>query len=616
MSNFYEILCKVLLQDKRLVAQDGKTLLQNYAFELGEKADKNLLKLLLENKATKKHFFTKVGDIMVFDKRKFCWIVNNRQFLPDSYTRFANKIGLIDDRAQFISQTENVQLVFPYKDCLLEGGQTKDDQKRNEIFWNELLSPDECDRLLEPKVLVNPKHFPLTNKGACPLANNLLIKGNNLFALASLERVYAGKVKLIYIDPPYNTGNDSFQYNDRFNHAAWLTFMKNRLTIAKRLLRNDGVIFVQCDDNEQAYLKVLMDEIFERDNFLNDIIWNSTKSVTNTAIVSVAHTHNLVYFRNKNYFVANRTEFRLPEDGEGFSNPDNDPRGPWKADPFQVGGWRPNQQYTITNPNTEITYKPNPGCSWKNDDKKFHELLADNRIVFGVSGDAGPQRKRFLSEAKERGKVAKTIWDDVGTTTNGTQHLNALFGNRVFDNPKPESLLQRIIEIASNPGDLVLDFFAGSGTTLAVAHKMGRRWIGVEQMDYIESVTVERMKKVIAGEQGGISKSVGWQGGGAFIYCELATLNGTFIDRIGRAKTAADLAVLWKEMREKHLYDYRMNVEAADDFEKLSLSAKKQFLLDALDKDMLYVNLSDMDDEDFGIKEKDKEFTRTFYGVF
>jgi len=200
----------------------------------------------------------------------------------------------------------------------------------------------------------------------------------------------------------------------------------------EQLLKNDGVVFISVDDREVFYLKIVCDEIFGSNNFLNDIIWNSTKSVTNTAIISVSHTHNLVYFKNKEFYIKNRTMFRLEEDGKGFANPDNDPRGPWKADPFQVGGWRPNQQYEIVNPKTGKVYRPNEGCSWKNDYQKFQELLADNRIVFGVNGVAGPQRKRFLYEARERGKVAKTIWDDVGTTRNGTQHLKKLFGRIVF----------------------------------------------------------------------------------------------------------------------------------------------------------------------------------------
>ena len=240
----------------------------------------------------------------------------------------------------------------------------------------------------------------------------------------------------------------------------------SRLLVARTLLSNDGVIFISIDDNEVHNLRKICDEVFGADNFVGDILWNSTKSVTNTAILSVSHTYNLVYFKNIDYFVKNRTEFRLKDNGEGFSNPDNDPRGAWKADPFQVGGWRPNQQYEITNPNTGVVYTPNPNCSWKNDYDKFQELLKENRIVFGKTGEGGPQRKRYIWEAKERGKVAKTWWDDVETTANGTQTLKKMFEGRiVFDNPKPVSLIKRFMELGTNKDSLILDFFSGSATT-------------------------------------------------------------------------------------------------------------------------------------------------------
>lgn len=281
---------------------------------------------------------------------------------------------------------------------------------------------------------------------------NLFIEGDNLEALKLLQESYLGKVKMIYIDPPYNTGND-FIYNDDFAadtaeffersgqvdadgnrlvanterngrfHSDWLSMMYSRLKLARNLLADDGVLVVSLSDHEIHNLRKMSDEIFGETNFLADVIWNSTKSVTNTALISVSHTHNLVYFKSKEYFVKNRELFRLPDEGEGFSNPDNDPRGAWKADPFQVGGWRPNQQYDIVNPKTGKIYRPNLGSSWKNDYSKFQELIKDNRIVFGTTGEGSPQRKRFIWEAQERGKVAKTLWDDIETTTNGTQLL-------------------------------------------------------------------------------------------------------------------------------------------------------------------------------------------------
>lgn len=327
-------------------------------------------------------------------------------------------------------------------------------------------------------------------------SRNVYISGDNLDALKHLLKSYTNKIKCIYIDPLYNTGSDGFVYNDRFNftteqlqtklgiskdkadrildlarrgsasHSAWLMFMAPRLMLAKDLLTDDGVIFISIDDNEQANLKLLCDSVFGEENSLSDIIWNSTKSVTNTALISVSHTHTLVYFKEKSYFVKNRTEFRLEDSGEGFSNPDNDPRGPWKADPFQVGGYRANQQYEIVNPKTGMVYRPNPGSSWKNDYEHFQELLKDNRIVFGVTGEAGPQRKRFIWEAEERGSVSKTLWTDVETTTNGTELLKKMFDYKaVFSNPKPIGLIKRVLELGTKDNCYVLDFFSGSGTT-------------------------------------------------------------------------------------------------------------------------------------------------------
>lgn len=323
---------------------------------------------------------------------------------------------------------------------------------------------------------------------------NVFIEGDNLEVLKILQKHYHGKIKMIYIDPPYNTGKD-FVYPDNFQegisnyleetrqwsngkkistnletegryHSNWLNMMYPRLKLARNLLTSDGLIFVSISDHEQAQLRKVLDEVFGEANFVGNVIWNSTKSVTNTALISVSHTHNFIYAKNLNHFTENRSDFRLPDSADGFSNPDNDPRGPWKADPFQVGGWRPNQQYEVVNPNTGQSYRPNPGSSWKNELGKFNELMADGRIVFGSTGQGGPMRKRFLTEALERGKVAKTLWDDVSTTTNATQALKDLFGGRSpFDTPKPVDLLVRMLQLGTRKDSIVLDFFSGSATT-------------------------------------------------------------------------------------------------------------------------------------------------------
>lgn len=368
-------------------------------------------------------------------------------------------------------------------------------EERYQFTW-----PDKKKSILLANAPINKTLRPCREESVdFDNTENLYIEGDNLEVLKLLQETYLGKIKMIYIDPPYNTGSDSFVYNDDFSvtenefsersnqkdeqgnilfdirtnnenngkfHTDWLNMMYSRIKISKDLLSDDGVLVMSISDAEFHNLKKITDEIFGDINYCGDIIWNSTKSVTNTALISVSHTYNLVYFKNMNYFIEHRSEFRLPDNGEGFENPDNDPRGPWKADPFQVGGWRPNQQYEITNPNTGMVYKPNEGCSWKNDYKKFQELLADDRIVFGKTGDGGPQRKRFIWEAQERGKVAKTLWDDVETTTNGTQLLKKMFdGVSIFDNPKPVGFLKKIIELCANRNAIILDFFSGSATT-------------------------------------------------------------------------------------------------------------------------------------------------------
>jgi adenine-specific DNA-methyltransferase len=629
----YEELEKQLKNEPNFVSDNGE-LKKWVVINKAQNFDGELIALLLDNAELKAKFFVDVKGTLVFNQNLFVQFLEQKNYLNDSYTQYKNKVGLTIG-GKYLKQRNEVALVWPFKDCILEGGQSREEQKKEEIFFNEVLAQDEITQLLEPKVLTNAKVFDkngehafngftrdaeLNKKRGLPedtITDNLIIKGNNLLALHSLKKEFAGKVKLIYIDPPYNTGNDGFNYNDSFSESTWLTFMQNRLSIAKSLLSTEGCLFISLDDRQFAELKLICDSIFGKQNFLADIIWNSTKSVTNTALISVSHTHTLAYFRNKDYYVKNRTEFRLPDDGAGFSNPDDDPRGPWKADPFQVGGWRPNQQYEITNPNTGEVYKPNAGCSWKNDYENFKKLITDNRIVFGSSGEAGPQRKRFLSEAKERGKVSKTLWTDLETTTNGTQHLKSLFGKSVFPNPKPEGFIQRVIDLCTNENDIVLDYHIGSGTTAAAAHKMNRQYIGIEQMDYIQEVAVERMKKVIGGEAGGISKFVNWKGGGSFTYLELKKYNQIFIEQIEEAKDIQALLGIWEQMKAKSFLNYNVDIKKQEahieDFKALSLKEQKQHLCELLDKNQLYVNLSSLNDKDFSCTDEEKQVTQDFY---
>lgn len=348
-----------------------------------------------------------------------------------------------------------------------------------------------------------------------PDAPNMLIEGDNLDALKALLPYYAGQVKCVFIDPPYNTGSAFEHYDDNIEHSTWLSMMYPRLELLRELLAAGGSIWVTLDDNEAHYFKVICDEIFGRKNFIADIAWNHRKSVQNDIVISLSHNHVLAYAKDAKAVDLNR----LSVDESKYENPDNDTRGPWSPTPFDAPNIRPNLTYAIRNPNTGEEYWPPRGRCWRTTEDEYLRLLKNNEIVFGKTGKSKPQQKRFLGDASEKGSTVKTWWDDVGTATEATKELQKL--NIDFDTPKPERLLERILQIATNPGDLVLDSFLGSGTTAAVAHKMGRRWIGIEMGDHARTHCQPRLKKVVDGEQGGISEAVGWQGGGGFRYYKL-----------------------------------------------------------------------------------------------
>lgn len=616
MIKFFEHLRGVLSRDERFIDRDGKTLLRNKITEAATLYDENLLTLLLADAETRKRFFVDAAGIKVFKQNDFVQVVNGHEFLDDSFTRFANKIGLVDERDNLISRTGNVALVFPYKDCVLEGGQTKDDERRAEIFFNTTLAQDDVDRLLAPKVFTNAVRYD--EHGSAPATDfretdNLIVKGNNLLALASLIEPFSGKVKAVYIDPPYNTGNDGFNYNDRFNHSTWLTFMTNRLNLAKDLLADDGSIWISIDDDEQAYLKVLADEIFKRDNFVATVIWEKKYSPQNDATwLSDSHDFILVYAKNKTKWRPNLLP-RTEEMDARYRNPDNDPRGVWTSSDLTSKTKAAGHSYCIESP-TGKKFFPPQGRQWAPSYETFLQWRAENRIWFGEDGNNAPRIKTFLSEVQS-GTVCKTIWsaEEVGDNQSAIREMREFDFD--FETPKPERLLERILTLATNAGDLVLDFFIGSGTTAAVAHKMGRRYIGVEQLDYVQTLTVERLKKVIGGEQCGISERVGWQGGGSFVYCELAQLNQAYVDEIARATDSATLDDLRGRIVESGYINYKVDAAQidADAFAALTLDEQKRVLIALLDMNMLYVNLCDIDDADFATSDADKQFTRSFY---
>ena len=622
---------KLLQQPEFLV--EGE-LNKNKLAELARKYDVRLLELLMSDEEVKNHFFSNVQDgVLVFKKEGFLQFLNNKEFLPDSFTAYKTKIGLATKNGQYLSENNNVVLNYPYKDCVLEGGQTKENSKRQEVFFNEMLAPTEITRLLDDKVLTNFKRHDKDGEHELTELNdndNLIIKGNNLIALHSLKKRFAGKVKCIYIDPPYNTGSDSFQYNDSFNHSTWLTFMKNRLEIAKELLSDNGVMFIQCDENEQPYLRVLADEIFKRVNFLADLIWEKKTGSSDASNVAITTEHILMYAKdisivklskNPDSYDRNRYKHR----DEYFER-----RGPFYYDTLDRGGlnYSDTMNFGIKMPDGKMLFPNkrrefiNDGWTWKWSKEKikwglengFCEFVHDRKL-----NDYSIRYKVYQNVDNEDKVIQRSApWKNLITgimNTHASTEIKKLFDEKLFSTPKPEKLVQYLLNIATFQGDIVLDFFMGSGTTAAVAHKMNRQYIGIEQMDYIETIAVERLKKVIAGEQGGISKDVDWQGGGAFVYCELKNDSQEFKSKIQEASSTEELTELLKLAKQSSFLSYRVDPKKLKEteFKQLSLAGQKQILSEIIDNNNLYVNLSDIDDVTYRISENDKKINKEFY---
>jgi len=380
---------------------------------------------------------------------------------------------------------------------------------------------------LEPRILLEDParsyHAPhrVSDKD---IFDNMLIHGDNLLALKALEQEYTGKIKCIYIDPPYNTGSAFEHYDDGVEHSLWLSLMRDRVSLLWKLLTTDGSLWVTLDDNEVHYFKVMCDEILGRNCFITSIVWQNRYSRSNDATISLSHNTILLYAKNpiawKN--IRNRLT-RSNQQAMQYNNPDNDPKGPWRAIPWDAPNIRENLSYKIITPKGTVKLPPQGRC-WSRTEEQWLELVNNGRAYFGRNEDGAPSFKKYLSEASAI--VPNTWWphEDVGHTDEAKKEIYTLFGTKdAFDTPKPERLIQRVLHIATNPGDLVLDSFLGSGTTAAVAHKMGRRWIGIELGEHCYTHCIPRLQKVINGEDpGGITKAQNWQGGGGFRFYELA----------------------------------------------------------------------------------------------
>lgn len=396
-------------------------------------------------------------------------------------------------------------------------------RRRLELTW---IGKENRPRL-EPRVLLEQperSYHASSQVSDRDIYDNRLIFGDNLLALKALEANFTGRVKCVFIDPPYNTGSAFEHYDDGVEHSLWLSLMRDRLEILRRLLSEDGSLWITIDDNEAHYLRVLCDEVFGRKCFVANCVWQKRYARDNNSAIGNAHDHILLYAPNPERFRQTRSRLELDEKTRApYRNPNNDPRGPWQSISFTGAGYRPNQMYKIVGPSGREHFPPE-GRHWATLEPEYLRLRAEGRFWFGQDGDGVPRQIRYLSEID--GLVPSTWWphDDVGHNDEAKKEIHVLFGrDNAFDTPKPERLLQRIIHIATNPGDLVLDSFAGSGTSGAVAHKMGRRWIMIELGEHCHTHIIPRMKKVIDGEdRGGVTEAVGWKGGGGFRYYRLA----------------------------------------------------------------------------------------------
>lgn len=611
--------------------------------------DESLLAKLFEIDFIKKNYIKEVAGQKLFQIDQLEEAILYDDYWDTSYTKYENRVGLTSN-GKFIEDNQDVVLDFPFKDGVLTASMTKEDNENgyDDAFLNEVIEKDEIDRLFDKKILSHAKRYDIDGGKDTDYfdveKDNLIIKGNNLLALHTIEDKYAGKVKLIYIDPPYNTGKDSFLYNDRFNHSTWLTFIKNRLEIAKELLSDDGVIFVHLDKNEVHYLAILMDEIFGRKNYVETItVVNNPRGRDYGGIANV-NEFILVYKKNEetelNLIEDSAKKFKYKDSIGGFDVLELRNRN----SAFHKGN-RPNLHYAVyIDPNSEDE-NGFYSISVEKDEKHIIELLprqsrngvelvwrwgktllAKNANINAVAKKNADGTYSLMQKYRKNQTMARSLWQ--GTAYNsfekGTNHLKELFdGEKVFSFPKPESTLKTVIEIGSNEGDIVLDFFMGSGTTASTALKMNRRFIGIEQMDYINTVSVPRLQKVIAGEQGGISKDVNWQGGGSFVYAELMQKNMGYLQDIISSKTIDELHEVYHRM----LSGVEGSQEAADisfkadldkiewDATKVKFADQKRLLIKLLDKNGMYYNYSEIDDQNVRefLSDCDYQFNQSFY---
>jgi len=634
----YTTLEQQLKKEPNFVTDNGE-LKKWVVLNKAQNFDEELIGLLLDNADLKEKFFVNVKDTLVFNQNLFVQFLEQKNYLNDSYTQYKNKVGLTID-GKYLKQRNEVALVWPFKDCILEGGQSREEDKREEIFFNEILAQDEITQLLEPKVLTNAKR--IDKDGEKPLdqfnrnengtiTDNLIIKGNNLLALHTLKKEFAGKVKLIYIDPPYNTGGsgDTFAYNNSFKRSTWLTFMYNRLIAAKDLLRKDGVLIVAIDENEQPHLGVMLKDFFKDYEVHCITIVHNPRGVQGT---NFSYTHEYAFFvvpKGKK-LIGNRI---IDESEIDFSNLRN-----WGGESLRSDA--KNCFYPIVvNPKTSEIIEFGEVCE---DD--FHpskrEIIKDGKVyIYPIDNDNIERKWRYARQSVEEIKDLlrarkksgqwdveigknfgqyKTVWIDPKYDANeyGTKIVSRLVPENKFSFPKSlYNVKDCVYAVVGNDKDaIVLDYHAGSGTTAHAVLELNkedggnRKFIICEQMDYVETVTSKRVQRVI--EQNGSDE---------FIYLELKKYNQNFIEQIEEAKDTEALLQVWEQMKAKSFLNYNVDIKKQDehleDFKALSLDEQKQHLCELLDKNQLYVNLSSLNDSDFACTEEEKKVTKDFYKI-
>ena len=647
--NFQKKLENLLKTDTRFLDSSGE-LFKRSVIDKAWKLDHDLIRLLLSDKDMKLKFFDDLSGTSVFNHNTFIDYVSDKNFLSNSYTRFKNKMSLsMGDET--LNEFKGVSLVWPYKDCVLEGGQTKEDQKsQKEIFFNEVLAEDEINRFFDPKILTNWKRYSQLGEEKVTtlkrtvdgvICENFVVKGNNLSTLHTLKSQFQGQVKLIYMDPPFNTRGDAntFLYNNGFNHATWLTFMKNRLEVARDILSDNGIAVIAIDHEELLYLGVLADEIFSRNNRIGIIsVQTNPGGRSDAKFFATSSEFFLVYAKDVN--LASINDLSLTKDQKkDFKLKDEISYYRWMT--FQRGGSnstpreRPNLCYPIFYNESKayiglerthaldeeiIPLDSNRNKRvWRQSKERFKEALEREDIK--IEKKKGKYNV-FLKDRIKEGRKPKTIWIDpkYDASAHGTKVLKDIFGqSNVFSYPKSKHLIKDIIKITTSENDMVLDFFAGSGTTAEAILELNeedqgnRKFILCEQMDYIQTVTVPRIMHTIQKYKKD-----------DFIYCELMKYNEVYMDKIQEASSSDELLSLWKDISENSFLNWYVNEKMPEDaiqnFKDIGksdngLDKQKKLLTELLNKNQLYVHLSEMDDEDFHISQEDKTLNRLFFNL-